>query len=229
MMDYNEIVRNQREHWQKLATEFAGSVHAVGSESMAHKHLRYEKISELFEDEHDFSVHDIGPGIGDFYEYLRTRFAGRECDYSASEITPEYCEIAHQRFPDISFYNRDILAKPVDEIYDYVVLSGVFHQQGSVRHREWVSYMKALLEGAWAMARRGIAFNVLSSHADFYKPGNYYADLTEIQLYLMRRFSRFSRVDQSYPLFEATFLVYKPEYVRKRYPQSEFGRYMQNE
>lgn len=226
-MNLNEIVQSQRQHWRALAQQHAGTVQAVGSESMVHKHLRYAKLAELFAEEDHFSLHDVGPGVGDFYDWLRTSHPHAESiSYSASEITPEYCEIARKRFPYINFQNRDILSEPVNETYDYVILSGVFHQQGNVSHRQWVDYMQSLLQNAWNIASRGMAFNLISSYADFYKPGNYYANLSEVQLFVVRRLSRFFRLDCDYPLFEGTFFVYRPGYLRQIYKDQELLKYL---
>lgn len=226
-MSFEEIIKSQIEHWKRKANENVGTVQAVGSESVVHKYLRYEKLSRLFEEESEVTVHDIGAGVGDFYGWLKSSYRGTtNISYSASEITPQYCEIARQRYPDIEFYNRDILSSVVDDRYDYVILSGVFHQLGSVGHGDWIKYMNGLLKVAWSMSNLGIGFNVLTSHADFFKPGNFYADLTELQLFIVRNLSRFYRMDCDYPLFEATFFVRKQSQVKNRYPESEFSRYL---
>jgi len=127
-MNYREIVRYQQEYWQKLAAKYAGSVYAVGSESKEHKQLRYRKILQMLDGANDFTIHEIGPGIGDLNEYLLTNFVGYNYVYSASEITQEYCKIMSKRYPDINVYCRDILSEDVEDNYDYIVLSGVFHQ-----------------------------------------------------------------------------------------------------
>ena len=227
-MSLDDIAQRQRHHWKTLAAEHPGTVQAVGSESIAHKYLRYAKLAEIFSQRGpaELSIHDVGCGVGDFYDWLKhSGHDLKQISYSASEITPEYCEIARQRHPEVQFYIRDILAKPVPDRYDYVILSGVFHQQGDVSHRRWVDYMQNLLSAAWGMTNVGMAFNVLTSYADFYKPGNFYADLSELQLFVVRHLSRFFRIDCSYPLFEATFHVYKPSSIKYLYPQNEFQRY----
>ena len=140
-MSLDDIVQKQRLHWKNLAAEHAGSVQAVGSESLAHKHLRYAKLAEIFSQREgaEFSIHDIGCGVGDFYDWLKQSGHDlKHISYSASEITPEYCEIARQRHPEVQFYSRDISTEPVADRYDYVILSGVFHQQGDVSHSRWV-------------------------------------------------------------------------------------------
>lgn len=225
-MAQDDIVGKQQEHWRQVAQRNAGTVGAVGSESLAHKHLRYAKVSQVFGDEQRFSLHDVGPGVCDYYAYLTQQYPQRAIDYSASEITPEFCSAAAERFPDITVLNRDVLElADVSEQYDFVVLSGVFHQRGDVGHSEWISYMESLVARAFELARMGVAFNVLSPYADFYNPGNYYASLFEVQTFIVRRLSRFFTMDHAYPLFEATFCVYKESYVRTRFPQQGFAKY----
>jgi len=47
-MSLDDIAQRQRQHWKAIAAEHAGTVQAVGSESMAHKNLRYAKLAEIF-------------------------------------------------------------------------------------------------------------------------------------------------------------------------------------
>lgn len=229
-MGVEHTSQSQRAYWTKMAQAHEDSVQAVGSESMAHKRLRYGKIVRLFEGLRDFSLHDVGAGVGDLYTFIRHHVPDADTiDYSASEITATYCDIAAARFPGVRFMHRNILEERVEESYDFVVLSGVFHQNAGASHREWERYRDSLLEKAWAMARRGIAFNFLSSYADYYNPGNYYANITEVQWFVTRRLSRFFSVDHTSPLFEATVYVYRPSHVRETHPHSEFEKYMRNE
>lgn len=231
VMNLNKITQGQRKHWKELAHENAGSVHAVGSESLEHKHLRYEKLLNHLVNEEGFSLHEIGPGVGDFYGFLQERHPkASTISYSASEITSEYCDIARQSYPGIDFYERDILSgTAVDEKYDFVILSGVFHQQSEVSHRYWIEYMQQLLKAAWNMTEKGLGFNVLTSYADYYKPGNFYADLTELQLFVVRQLSRFFNIDCSYPLFEATVYVNRLGCVKEEYCGSQWSKYLKDD
>lgn len=228
-MDYKEIAKNQTEHWERLAVKHAGTVSAVGGESMKHKYLRYGKILKLVEADNNFTIHEIGPGVGDLLDFLQHNKSNSNYTYSASEITEEYCKIMRQQYPEVDVFYRNILTENVSEKYDYVILSGVFHQQGNVGHRDWEFYMKGLLQEAWNMALKGIAFNIITADADYYKPGNYYADIFELQQYIIRNYSRFFQIDKSYPLFEATFFIYKADHIKKLYPQSQFQKYLDRE
>ena len=153
----------------------------------------------------------------------------RAIRYSASEITPEYCKIAKEKYPEIEFLNRDLLFEEVKESYDYVVLSGVFHQQGQISQRDWEGYRNALLLKAWSLCTRGVAFNLLSNYTDFYRPGNYYPEMYEVLGFVTRKMSRFVSMDQTTPLFEATYCVYKKEYVSSCYESDILKRYLEND
>ena len=222
-MNLDKITQDQRNHWKSMAYSNAGSVAAVGSESLAHKHLRYEKLLALIPDKNNFTLHEVGPGVCDFYGYLKSSYPNASSIvYSASEITSEYCDIARKTYPGIEIYNRDILSGgAADEKYDYLILSGVFHQLGNASHRHWIEYMQELLLTAWGLTNKALVFNVLTSYADFYKPGNFYANLTELQCYVVRRLSRFLKMDCSYPLFEATISVFRSEFIEKKYSDSD--------
>ncbi|MCG5541985.1 MULTISPECIES: hypothetical protein, partial [unclassified Halorhodospira] len=151
--------------------------------------------------------------------------------YSGSEITPDFARLARERHPHIDYQTRNITDKNTigtSEIYNYVILSGVFHQPGDVPLRRWAQYMKELLLASWDLADRGIAFNVLNHHADFYRPGNYYADLNELQIFVSKELSRFYFLDNLSPLFETTFLVYKPEHI-KHHTNPNFQKYLVND
>lgn len=233
-MSLKDISENQKHHWSELLQNNPDPVSAVGSESEIHKKLRYAKLFELFGGG-DCSVHDIGAGIGGFYGYLKDRTMNCDTDaetrtirYSASEITPEYCKIAKEKYPEIEFLNRDLLFEEVKESYDYVVLSGVFHQSGETGNREWAKYWKALITKAWTLSSRGIAFNFLVNGADYYRPGNYYVSPFEVQLFITSELSRLYVMDQSYPLFEATFRVYRHDHIRSTY-DAAFSKYLVND
>ena len=89
--------------------------------------------------------------------------------------------------------------------------------------------MESLLEAAWSMATRGMAFNVITSYADFYRPGNFYADLSELQLFVVRRLSRFIKIDCTYPLFEASLCVLRADNIRSKYGELQFSKYLEND
>lgn len=219
----------QRHHWQALHDENRGTPRQVGSESVAHKQLRYRKLSTIFADRPSFSVHDLGAGIGELYDYLLEEFPDREIDYSGSDLLDAYIDAATARHPGVPFFHGNILENPPDGRYDFVVMSGIFHQPAGIKHDEWEHHVHLTLDGGFAIARLGLAFNIMSDQVDFRHPDLYYAPIDELLRWIMHRLSRHVVVDLASPLFEATILVYRPSLMAGRYPQPEFRRYLPRE
>lgn len=219
----------QRRHWQALHDDNRGTPRQVGSESVAHKQLRYRKLSNIFASRQAFSVHDLGAGIGELYDYLLEQFPDREIDYSGSDLLDEYVDVATARHPGVPFFTGNILEDPPEDGYDFVVMSGIFHQPAGIEHDAWEDHVYFTLAGSYSLARQGLAFNIMSDQVDFRHPDLYYAPIDKLLRWIMRRLSRHVVVDLASPLFEATILVYRPSLMAGRYPQPEFRHYLPSE
>ena len=222
------IRKAQEQHYRQLFTEHAGTTMAVSSESAAHKKLRFDQIAKVFGDDARFSLHDVGMGLGAFGAYLRENFAERLIEYSGTEILPEFVQGAETEHPKSSFYLRDLTEGAGDDRYDYVVLSGVFHQRRSTPIPEWEEFSRLLLRNAWKMCRKGLAFNFISPFVDFYQTEVYYANLTRVIQFINEELSRFFVVNHSYALFEFTVLVYREPHVAARDSAPEFRKYFKD-
>lgn len=198
---------------------------AVSSESAAHKRLRYEQLARVFSDDDCFSVHDIGMGLGDFYDYIQREHAGRTVAYSGSEILQEFCVDARKRFPNVNVLQRDLSDAVFADRYDYVVLSGVFHQRRSTTIPEWELYWQRLLYNAFTMCNKAVAFNFVSPFVDFYQAEVYYCNIHKLIGFVVDHLSRFFEINHAYALYEFTVFVYRPDYIKGRHGQPEFQKY----
>lgn len=197
----------------------------VSSESPEHKDLRFEILSDLFRHDDNFSVHDVGCGIADFGAFLQRRHPKRAIRYSGTEILREYQQEAAQRFPDSTFLVRNLADHPGEDRYDYLVMSGVFHQRRQTRIPDWERFIHALLLNTYQMSTKGIAFNVISPFVDFYQEQVYYCNLNKLIQFINDELSRFFEIRHSYALFELTVFVYRPEHVQLMCPHSVFEKY----
>jgi len=223
-----DLVVTQRHMWEEKLARHGATTQALGSESLSHKQLRYQMISQLFNEESDFSLLDVGAGVGDYYGYLQTKFKHLGIRYRGVDITPEFCELARSKYPGIEIGSENILSEDVGT-FDYVTLSGLFHQRGTASIAYWTSFMVEMLSHAFRIANKGIAFNVLTNLAEFKREDNYYVDIFELQKSMARELSRFYRVACDGPLFEATMYIYKPDAILKRFPDPVFQRYVLKE
>ena len=169
------------------------------------------------------SIHDVGCGLCDLHAYLQQRGVAHE--YSGSELVPEMAELARRKHPGLTVAERDITEPPAAETYDIVVLSGTFNLPGGVERVEWDRHCRATVEQMFAMARRGIAFNFLTTYNTFSSPELHYMDPLSILDFCQRKLSRFVVVDHAYPLYEATVTVLREELVRSGHEEPELRRY----
>ncbi len=221
----NKTRQSQINHYKKLFDKYKGTPMAVSSESEAHKSLRFTKISQIFLNENKIQVHDVGMGLGDYYEYLKKTFPNKIIEYSGSEIVEEYFSETKTKFPESEFYLRDIAEKPGEEKYDYVILSGVFHQRRDSTIGEWENFAQNIIRNSFKMCNKGIAFNFISPFVDFYQTEVYYCNLPKLINFINDDLSRFFTLNHNYPLFEFTMFVYKEEYIKSLYKEKEFQKY----
>ena len=185
------IRKAQQNHYRGLLEKHAGTPMAVSSESAAHKRLRFDQIAKVFSNDDSFSLHDIGMGLGAFGSYLIENYPNRNIVYSGSEILPEFVDGARAAHPSSFFYCRDIAEHPGDECYDYVILSGVFHQRRQTSISDWEKFSRKILRTAFSMCRKGWAFNFISPFVDFYQTEVYYANLPRVINFVVEELSRF--------------------------------------
>ncbi|MFY8108955.1 MAG: hypothetical protein ACOVO9_08185 [Bacteroidia bacterium] len=221
----NEIRASQEKIYKELYEKHKGTPMAVSSESLAHKKVRFTKISEIFKDEEIINVHDVGMGLAGFYEFLLSEFPNKLINYSGSEILEEYVKDCSLKFPNNTFYNRDLSDGPGDEKYDYLIMSGVFHQRQDSTILEWEKFSQRLIKNAFSMCKKGIALNFVSPFVDFYQPQIYYNNLPKLLNFINDDVSRFFEIKHNYALFEFTVFIYNQDFIKSSFPQNELQKY----
>jgi len=222
----NKTAKKQIQHYSDLYSKHHGTPMAVSSESLEHKKLRFEKISNIFENDNNFSVHDVGMGLSDFNDYINIRFPEKEIVYSGSDIVKEYVDESTKKFPSLSFKQRDLSESiPTDELYDYVVMSGVFHQMRNSTVTEWEDFYQNLLQNSFKIAKKGLAFNFVTEHVDFRLNEIYYCEIEKLIAFITKNLSRFFVIHHNYALYELTVHVFTQEFISEKYPQKEFTKY----
>jgi hypothetical protein len=220
-----KIRTNQEQYYRDLLEKHASTPMAVSSESAAHKRLRFEQISKVFGDDTTFSLHDVGMGLGAYGSYLIENHPNKSIAYSGSEILPEFVEGARAAHPTCQFFCRDIAEQSGKDIYDYVILSGVFHQRRETSISDWEKFSRVILRNSFAMCRKGFAFNFISPFVDFYQTEVYYANLPRIINFVVEELSRFFVINHSYALYEFTIYVYRENVISARDNAEEFRKY----
>ena len=120
------------------------------------------------------SVLDVGCGRGDLLPYLRER--SFEGSYMGVDLTPEMIELARELHPDGEFRHVDLLQDDFEGQFDYVLASGIFY----LRVDDNETYMRQMVARMASIARRGVAFNALSTLAGPPEPTEYHHDPCEL-------------------------------------------------
>lgn len=223
----NNSSSDQIDHFQKLIKLYGKNHKALSSESLDHKRCRYEQISKIFEGDRGFTIHDIGSGFGDYLRYLIDKNNEITFEYSGSDIVPEFIEECKNNFPkEYKFYLRDLSEKIYPEKYDYVVMSGVFHQMRNTKMKEWEEFAYNLIGNAFKMSKKGLAFNFVSPYVDFHKENIYYCDLTKLINMVTHKFTRFFEINHSYPLYEFTFFMYHESKIKEENYFKNLDKYL---
>ncbi|HRH70948.1 MAG: class I SAM-dependent methyltransferase [Flavobacteriales bacterium] len=221
----NPTRSDQERIYKELFEKHKGTTMAVSSESPAHKRLRFGRITDIVAADNDFTIHDVGMGLADMYPFLKERFPEKRFVYSGTEILQEYVTASVERFPDLVFHHRDIADQAFADRYDYVVMSGVFHQRRGSSIRDWEAFAQNIIRNSFRMCRKGIAFNFISPFVDFYQTQVYYSNLPKLINFINDDLSRFFEIKHNYALFEFTVFVHTEEHVRSMYPEPEFAKY----
>jgi hypothetical protein len=171
------------------------------------------------------TIHDIGSGLCNLYEFLSVNRGLGHMTYSASEIVPEMVDLSRQKFPGITIDNRNFLAEAVTDRYDFIVLSGALNSQGETEASNWKVMSLALIEKMFLQADKAISFNFLTSYRTFSDPSLHCFDPREMFDFAMTHLSRFVTIDAAYPLHESTITVFKKDFVASRHAESELAKY----
>lgn len=225
MKTQNNTRPSQEKIYKELYEQHKGTPMAVSSESWNHKHTRFSRICDVFRNDDNITVHDVGMGVADMGKFIKAEFPTKNIQYSGTEILDEYVEEAQLSFPESKFYKRDLAEQSFEDRYDYLLLSGVFHQRRDSAIRDWEKFSQQILKNAFEMCDKGIAFNFISPFVDFYQTQVYYANLPKLINFINDDLSRFFEIKHNYALFEFTVYVYKEQYIKSQYTQPEFQKY----
>jgi SAM-dependent methyltransferase len=229
-MRHIKFKKGQRDFYLKRFQQYGDSPQSLSWNDQKSQYLRFEKIADLFRYEisPQFSVHDVGCGLGHFREFLCDRFGS--ISYSGSDIMEEFIEFDRKKFPDSLFFVQNISNNPesIDDSMkglDYYCVTGTFYRKDQYSDKEWESLVFSSMKNMFGMAKKGICVNFLTSYSDFFDDNLYYADPKYIFDWAVTNCSRFVSVSQDTPLYEFFVYIYKEEFIRKRFPGTEFSKY----
>jgi SAM-dependent methyltransferase len=161
-------------HYRALVAAH-GATPAGTQMSAEGQRFRFDKLMEVA-DLDGLEVLDLGCGTGAFYPRLAARFPGVR--YTGVDILPEMVGVARQSWPAARFMAADILGDdgPADASADVVLASGIFNNARA----DSELFMRRMLSRAFALCRRALAFNFISTQVTRRDPGMDYHDPADV-------------------------------------------------
>jgi SAM-dependent methyltransferase len=160
-------------YWRRLHS-YDLPENQVGWRSRQSQEARFESLIGVG-DLNGKKILDLGCGLGCFYGYLRA--SGWQGEYRGLDILGSMVRRASRRFPQARFEQRDILRDPLGEKWDYVFLCGVLNH----KIRDNWGWMEAMVVQSLALAKKGIAFNLLTNESAWPDEDLFYVDLGELE------------------------------------------------
>jgi len=207
---HDPIVDAYRAHYTGSFAKHGPTSRGVDWGEWPDVHIRYGKMLEVIEGpawDARPSLLDLGCGFGGLLDFVRGR--GLNLDYRGVDIVPEMIAHARQTHPDIAFDIGDVLGFADEPIADYVVCNGILTLKLESSILDMDRFARRMIRKMFSLCRRGIAFNMMTSHVNFMAPNLYYKNPLEIMSFCATELSRRFRIDHAYPLYEFTVYVYR--------------------
>ncbi len=172
--------------------------------------LRYDvMLGVVRESDTEISLLDFGCGLSHLYEHTLAT-GRRRIRYSGLDLSERFLELSRAKFPDVDYYLLDLLERP-DALpsFDYVIANGVFTQKVDNAFDAMWRYFTELVLAIFAKAKRGIAFNVMSTQVDWQRDDLFYLPFDALAAFLTSEVSRHFVVRHDYGLYEYTVYVYR--------------------
>jgi len=155
------------------------------------------------------SLLDFGCGVSHLYAYMmKSGFS--ELAYHGLDASQAFCAVSKNKYPQNNYYCLDVLSESesLDE-FDYIVLNGVFTEKCDLEFDEMFEYFKQVLRLLFPKARRGLAFNVMSTAVDWERKDLFHLSTDQLIAFLVKDLSRHFIIRNDYGLYEYTTYLYK--------------------
>ncbi len=187
--------------YRALFHKYGDSPEATGMSSEGHR-FRFRKLAEIA-DLSNRRVLDLGCGIGAFYQFLIGKLG--TLDYTGIDIVPETVAFAAKKYPRARFLCRDLSTEPLDENFDYVLISTVFNKAIP----DCSGFMRELLPIAFQYCTLGMGFNFLSTHANYLEREMVYFDPAEVLDFCIRNLTRKIVMHHHYERIDVAVFAYR--------------------
>jgi len=171
---------------------------------------RYNIMLDVIQNKNNnVTLLDFGCGLSHLYEFIISNNI-QNINYSGLDISEKFIEASRLKFPNIMYYNKDLLENNVDlPQFDYIIMNGIFTEKRDLTNKEMFAFLCQLISKVFSYTNIGMAFNVMSPVVDWYNDNLFYLSIDQILEYVCRNLSRHVIIRHDYGLYEYTIYIYK--------------------
>jgi SAM-dependent methyltransferase len=156
------------------------------------------------------SILDFGCGAGHLYEFIQRNYR-MDLRYAGLDLSSRFVDLCRSKHPDVEFICADLLGDGIEGVArsDYVIANGVFTEKRGLSFDAMLGYFESLVPRLFALARVGIAFNVMSKQVDWERDDLFHLPIDTLARFLTRQVTRHFVVRNDYGLYEYTVYAYR--------------------
>ena len=164
---------------------------------------------DIIKGSEDVSCLDLGCGTASLNTYIVSHDLNN-ITYSGLDLGEKVLKAAMAKFPDLEFYNLDILddSKTLPA-FDYIIANGLFTEKRQLSFDEMWSYFKATMLALKPHFTKGLAFNVMSKEVDWEREDLFHLPTDMLINFITREIGKRYIIRQDYGLYEYTVYIYK--------------------
>lgn len=152
---------------------------------------------------------DLGCGPGLLLSHIASLPISQQVIYEGIDLSPAMIAAAQALHGDALFSVRDLIADPLPaQSVDYTILNGVLTERRDLSFEAMEDFAVQILQAGFQASRRGIAFNVMSSHVDWEREDLFHWPLDRMMTALTPM-SRHIVIRADYGLYEYAVYVHR--------------------
>lgn len=195
--------------YQERLREHGDSHLGVGWPDQGKVEVMYQVMLGITQPAAPASLLDFGCGPARMLDWMNKSGQWSHLKYTGLDFNPDSIALARAKYPAVRFLQRDVLSEPLDEEFDYVVMNGILTMKAQMTFEAMWQYAQRLLGCAFAITRRGLAFNVMSKAVDWEKDILFHLPTDMLIDFVTKNLTRRFVIRQDYAPFEYTVYLYR--------------------